>query len=342
MPLIIVIGSQFGGEGKGLICAAITNHLQAQVVVKCGGPNSTHSASYKGQVVRLRMFPAASICQNETIVFPAGSLINPELLFSEWQEIKYQGRVVIDPHAGIIEQHHWSTQQSDSFYRAHGSTMTGTGAASADRARRRLRLAKDEPKLKSYLAVANEFIDARIKSGQTVLVEGCQAFGLSNYHGEYPYVTSRCTTVGALLAQLGLGPKYVTKIVLVMKLFPTRNEGGKGKLPHELSADIIEQFKAQLLENGGGTYGQIGPPRRVALFNPEIVRKACLANTPDVLAVTGLDKLAALVGYEPFRSHYKSIDSFLFSMSKDLQLAPAIQSWGPRIEDVRFVGFDKI
>lgn len=337
MPLTFVLGGQFGGEGKGLVAAAETCRLRAKIVVKVGGPNSAHSASFCGCTVRFRMLPAAAVCAPETIVFPAGSLINVGLLFEELDRIGFRGRILVDPNAGIIEPRHWEEQKLDPFYKSSGSTLTGTGAASAERAKRRLHLARDNERLKEFLSTINEYIVAELAAGHNVVVEGCQSYGLSNYHGEYPYVTSRCTTVGALLAQVGLGPKYLSKTILVPKAFPTRNQGGAGKLPNELPTEVLNQFSEAFDEHGGGSYSEAGPSRRVGLFDAAIVRNAILANTPDALAITGLDRLQAVQNHEPFRSHYGSVDDFLRRLTTEFKLPISSQSWGRRVEDVKFI-----
>jgi adenylosuccinate synthase len=331
--LILTVGGQYGGEGKGAITAALANRLSANIVVKVGGPNSSHTASHCGVNVKLRMLPAASICTRDAIVFPAGCLIEISTLLEELESVSFNGQVIIDRNAGIIEPEHWQMQKADPFYQKSGSTLTGTGMAISLRAQRRLCLAKDERRLAGFLGDTSEFLHNALVSNKSVLVEGCQSFGLCNYHGDYPYVTSRATSAGALLAQIGLGYKYLSKTILVIKAFPTRNNGGIGSLPFELDQSDID---VHLSEYGGESYGEQGKLRRVAMFDFGIVQRAMKGNTPDCVAVTGLDKLAALQGKEPFRGHYGSTEQFLRTLEERLRCPIAIQSWGPRVEDARF------
>ena len=52
-----------------------------------------------------------------------------------------------------------------------------------------------------------------IKDNQSLLFEGAQGTLLDIDHGTYPYVTSSSTTAGGVSTGLGLGPKYINKII---------------------------------------------------------------------------------------------------------------------------------
>jgi len=199
MPLAAVVGGQFGGEGKGAITAYLVVQDKVEILIKTGGPNSAHTFGKNGQIMRVRMVPCGANFGPSTIVYPAGCLIHLETLFFEIRELNYTGQILIDPRAGIVENSHIEEQRQDSFYHHAGSTLTGTGAATAARSRRRLRLAKDEPMLASFVGDTMLFLVNALEAGKTVLIEGSQSFGLSNYHGDYPYTTSGSTGNGVAL-----------------------------------------------------------------------------------------------------------------------------------------------
>lgn len=341
MPLSIVVGGQFGGEGKGAITAFLVVKDKHSILVKTGGPNSTHSFGKESWLARVRMVPCGANLGPSTLVYPAGCLIHVETLFSEIRQLNFVGKIVVDPKAGIVEAVHIKQQQEDSFYNNAGSTLTGTGAASAARAQRRLRLARDEPKLAEFLGDAQMFLAKAIDTGKGVLIEGSQSFGLSNYHGEYPYTTSRDTSVGSFLGQVGLGIEYVDEVILVVKCFPTRNRVGSGPLPFELSEEFVVAHADSLEEHGGGTYGEVGPRRRIACFDFEIARRAIIANTPNYIAVTGLDRLASLQSEKSINEHYGTPADFLSSLEKELGLPVGVQGWGPYIENIIDTRMDK-
>ncbi|MEM7369456.1 MAG: adenylosuccinate synthetase [Bacteroidota bacterium] len=344
MSLTIVAGGQYGGEGKGLISTAISRWDNVDILVKTGGPNSAHSYHFQNTPYTFRMIPAASALGQSVIVFPPGVLIYPEQLRKELQTIQFKGKILIDPKAGIIGQKHISAQKQDEFYEVGGSTFTGTGAASAARAARRLDLVKDGEMAQLFgngfqfeVADTQQFLANQYHLGKKILVEGCQGFGLSNYHGEYPYVSSRDNTVNGLMSQVGLGSRFVDTTVLVIKCFPTRNQLGDGSLPHELDIAFVKENKDVLEEFGGGSYNGGNQLRRVGMFDRTIINKAIRANSPDYIAITGLDKLSELLKYPMIRDHYRaeSIHEFVKEVEKVFKLPVSIESHGGSVEDVR-------
>ncbi len=334
MPLTVVVGGQYGGEGKGLITAYFAWHDRADLLVKIGGPNSAHSFGSGGEMFRVRMIPSGTNLGPSALVFPAGCLIHVDTLFEELQRLGYSGRVFVDPNAGIVDQDLVEAQQADQFYQSVGSTLTGTGYATSRRALRRLRLAREEPRLRQNLTDTAVLLRDALANQKCIIAEGAQAFGLSNYHGEYPYVSSRDTTAGSALAQMGLGPRSVDSIVMVVKCFPTRNRGGDGSLPLELEASFIEANSEALWEAGGGSFGDVGPRRRVALFDFDIVERACTANTPTMLALTGADRLTVLLGHEHVAKHYRTLSHFVARLESRCGRHVGLIASGPYVTDV--------
>lgn len=334
MSLIITVGGQFGGEGKGLISSFIAQKDKISILVKTGGPNSGHTYGFNRKIYKVHMIPSGSNLGPSFIVFPPGCLIHPQTLFYELNQINFKGSILIDPNAGIIEQMHISEQKNDQFYEIAGSTKTGTGAAISMRAKRRLRLAKNETSLQPFLVDTVSELYKALQKNRTILVEGSQSFGLSNYHGDYPYVTSRDTTVGSFLAQIGLGPKFILKTILVLKCFPTRNRHGNAEMPNELKIEQDAVFKKNLTEFGGGDYTGGDTQRRVGLFDFDIVNRAVLANSPDLIALTGLDRLKAIENHSVIKKHYGSIKDFIFKIEKKYKIPVAIEGWGPFVENI--------
>ena len=74
MSLWVVVGGQFGGEGKGKISAFITRHEDIDVCIRCGGPNSGHSfVTDSGDTVLLRQLPTGYIRPQTRLLIPAGA-----------------------------------------------------------------------------------------------------------------------------------------------------------------------------------------------------------------------------------------------------------------------------
>ena len=62
MSLWVVVGGQYGGEGKGKISAFITRQEEIDICIRCGGPNSGHSfVNDDGTTVLLRQLPTGYI-----------------------------------------------------------------------------------------------------------------------------------------------------------------------------------------------------------------------------------------------------------------------------------------
>jgi adenylosuccinate synthase len=84
--LWIVIGGQYGSEGKGKVSAHITLTENIDICVRCGGPNSGHSfLTESGSRLLLRQLPTGVVRPATRLLIPAGGLIDLAVL---WQEIR--------------------------------------------------------------------------------------------------------------------------------------------------------------------------------------------------------------------------------------------------------------
>src|SRR5207244_2042197 len=83
-------------------------------------------------------------------------------------------------------------------------------------------------------------LHSAIDNGDEVIIEGTQGFALSLLHGrDYPFVTSRDTTAAGFAMEVGLSPRLVSKIVMVIRTFPIRVGGTSGPFANETSWDEI-------------------------------------------------------------------------------------------------------
>ena len=111
------------------------------------------------------------------------------------------------------------------------STKQGVGAATARKIIGRgttppfgdaVNLATDHPDLKPYVgSVARELEDAYV-DGARIMLEGTQGTGLSLHHAQYPHVTSRETTASGCLADAGIAPGRVRRVIMVTRTYPIR------------------------------------------------------------------------------------------------------------------------
>lgn len=293
MPISIVVGGQFGSEGKGKVACFLAESQRASAVVRVGGPNSGHTVvDGHGARYVFRQLPTAAVLPKVACVIAAGSYIDPEVLLGEVELISLDPtRLKIDPKAVLVTEAFKSQEQAQNLRARVGSTLTGTGAAVSSRINRttEVRFAKDEPRLAPYISDTAEFLYRAVVRGERVVAEGSQGFGLSVLHSpHFPFVTSRDTTASGVLSEIGLSPLLVDEVALVIRAFPIRVPGNSGPLAFETSWDAIAdggRFDARFSELTSVTQRE----RRVADFDDEIVRMAIRANSPTMVFLNHVD-----------------------------------------------------
>ena len=292
MSVIVVVGAQYGGEGKGKIVSYLSVRDDARYVVRCGGPNSGHTVCYHDEVFRLRLLPAGFLNPRARLLLAAGSIVNLRILD---EEIRLSGiersRVGIDYNSAIVTDADAQSKFELGLRSRIGSTLSGTGVAVANRALRSgsIRLAGDVPEATAYLTDVAAEINAAIDKDETCIVEGTQGFGLSLYHSEcYPYATSRDTTAAAFLSEVGVSPMKVTSIIMAVRAFPIRVEGNSGPLKNEITWEKLRELSGYPYDIHEFTT-VTGRLRRVALFDMDLVKRAALLNRPNQIALHGAD-----------------------------------------------------
>jgi adenylosuccinate synthase len=294
MPATIVVGGQYGSEGKGKVVALLATCRNAPWLVRCGGPNSGHTVRIDGADVVLRQVPSCAEPHQATFGIAAGCVIDEEVLLYELNMLNVdRDRIIVDPRAVIVTEADRELERRELTDIA--STCSGTGAALIRRMSRRTEvpLAKDSSVLRSRCRIETlaPLLHDELDRGGDVIVEGTQGFALSLLHGrDYPFVTSRDTTAAGFAMEAGLSPRLVDKIIMVIRTFPIRVGGPSGPFADEISWDeirTISRAPATLPEYTSVTKRL----RRVARFDIEAVRLACQYNRPTSLAVMGMDRL---------------------------------------------------
>jgi adenylosuccinate synthase len=294
MPATVVVGGQYGSEGKGKIVANLASRMVAPWIVRCGGPNSGHTATLHGGKYIFRQLPSAPDVPNATHLISAGCAIDVEILLEEIQAFgsELKERIVIDPRAVIIAEED-RLSESKAIVNI-GSTCSGTGAAFSRRSLRHdVQLAGECKQLLGIVRIepVAPLLHAQLDGGCDVIIEGTQGFGLSLLHGPYyPFVTSRDTTASGFIAEVGLSPRQIQSIVMVIRTFPIRVGGTSGPFPGEI--DWAEVSRISGAPKSFPEYTSVtNRLRRVAHFDPELVRLAALYNRPTAIALMGIDRL---------------------------------------------------
>ena len=300
MPVSVIVGGQYGSEGKGKVALEIARKdPSVRLAVRPGGTNSGHTGfTLDGRRVVLRQLPAAAIHDNLDVVIPAGSYVDPNLLINEMGVIGLDpSRLRIDPRAHLISGDHVGWEDQAGLSGTIGSTGSGTGAAVLSRmARFAPGLPLGQPAsecslLRPYLADTVTIMRSALSQGARIIVEGTQGFGLSPFHGDsWPKATSRDTTAAAFLSESGLAPNDADDVVLVLRCWPIRVAGDSGPLVGETSWDEVARHS-----NGPWVAGELTSVtrklRRVGKFDPEVVRRAIAINQPSRIVLNHMDQI---------------------------------------------------
>jgi adenylosuccinate synthase len=297
----VMIGGQYGSEGKGNLAHYLAPEYD--VLVRVGGPNAGHKVFLSGAPpYTFRQLPSGALANREAmLVIGAGAVIGLETLLREIAElaIPYE-KLIIDPRAIIIDPADVKWEE-DNLEAAIGSTAQGIGRATARKILERVpnstvQLAEANPALKHYIRDSIEYFAACLSAGKRILLEGTQGTSLSLHHGFYPHVTSRATTAPACLAEAGLAPRHVRKVIMVCRTYPIRvgdsvSGNTSGYMSQEISFAEIAKRSGALFEDLKKTeIGSVSSrPRRVAEFDWSQFRRSMLLNGPTDIALTFAD-----------------------------------------------------
>ena len=136
MSCTIVVGGQYGSEGKGKVVALHAARARRPWVVRCGGPNSGHTVCIGGREIVLRQVPSGAAHQDALLLVSAGCVIDEDILVKEMNDLGLPpARVVIDPRAVLVTAEDRASEQP--LVAEIGSTASGTGAALVRRMMRR-------------------------------------------------------------------------------------------------------------------------------------------------------------------------------------------------------------
>lgn len=165
MPGIIVVGSQWGDEGKGKVVDVFS--AQADLVVRYqGGANAGHTLVVNGVKTVLHLVPSGILHPKTTCVIAAGVVLDLEEVVSEIRSLKEAGllqnpeQLRISDQATVLLSYHRALDQAREKALGHekiGTTGRGIGPAYEDRAARKAILFSDlfdEAKLKEKLVAS--------------------------------------------------------------------------------------------------------------------------------------------------------------------------------------------
>tara|TARA_B110000503_G_scaffold49036_1_gene79687 strand:+ start:45969 stop:47264 length:1296 start_codon:yes stop_codon:yes gene_type:complete len=170
---VVVLGTQWGDEGKGKIVDLLTD--QASAVVRFqGGHNAGHTLVIDGEKTVLHLIPSGILRENVACLIGNGVVLSPEAALKEIVELEAQGvpvreRLKISPACPLILPYHAALDQAREIRRGEekiGTTGRGIGPAYEDKVGRRgLRLGdlqdekRFEHKLREVMEYHNFFLE---------------------------------------------------------------------------------------------------------------------------------------------------------------------------------------
>jgi adenylosuccinate synthase len=236
------------------------------------------------------------------VLIGGGAVLSLPTILKEINELKLDPkRLSIDGRAMIIETS--DIDYEERTMDAIGSTKQGVGAATARKVLGRdgkehlgatVRLAKDIPELAKFIVESEYVLEQAYAKGKRVCLEGTQGTDLSLHHADYPYVTSRETTASGCLADAGIAPTRVRRVIMVTRTYPIRVGGKSGNMKRPVHAQTIADrsgLPVEVIEKTEvGTVS--GKKRRIAEFDWEQVRRAAVLNGATDIALSFSDYLS--------------------------------------------------
>jgi len=191
MAVIVIVGAQWGDEGKGKATDILGGKVD-YVVKPNGGNNAGHTVVVNGEKYALKLLPAGVLSENAVPVLGNGVVINLEALFDEMDGLLARGakadRLKIAANAHVVAPYHRvldRTQERFLGKRAIGTTGRGIGPTYADKVSRvgiRVQDIFDESilrqKVQSALDVKNQML-VKMYNRQAIDVEETVQYFLS-------------------------------------------------------------------------------------------------------------------------------------------------------------------
>lgn len=295
----VVVGAQFGDEGKGKVCDYLMQ--EHDICVRYSGACNTGATVYvDNKKYKFHHIPVGVI-QNKKSYIAGVCYVNPQKLLKEIEELKNQGFDVdnllkISPHCHVITQDHIiADERMEDSGKGVGSTKQGVSPCAADKySRKGFRLFESiwHREFEKYFVDVSYDLNTAIKNGKNILFEGSQGALLDIDHGYYPYVSTSSNIAAAAPMACGIGPQHINRVVGVFKPYMTYVGTG------DFSSEIYDKTLSDLIVERGNEYGTTtNRKRRIGWLSFPLLQYACRINGVIELAITKGDVLEGLPVY---------------------------------------------
>jgi adenylosuccinate synthase len=261
---VVVVGTQWGDEGKGKVVDWLTDHAQGVVRFQ-GGHNAGHTLIIGGKKTILRLIPSGIMRADVACYIGNGVVLSPQALFKEIEELESAGldvrsRLFISEAATLILPYHVAIDQAREARRGAGkigTTGRGIGPAYEDKVGRRALRVQD-------LFAPAEFAE-RLRENLDF-----HNFVLTNYLG-----AAAVDFDETLQAMLGYAERLAPLVTDVSRRLYEDNAAGRNLL--------FEGAQGTLLDIDHGTY-------------PFVTSSNCVAGAATAGAGVGPQKLHYILG----------------------------------------------
>ncbi|MCL2038815.1 MAG: adenylosuccinate synthase [Bacteroidetes bacterium] len=323
MSVSIIVGAQWGDEGKGKIVDYLSE--KADIVARYqGGANAGHTLVFNSKKYILHLIPSGILHKNIECVIGNGVVIDPiafteELNMLAENDIDISNRLFISENANIVLPIYkkLDLMREKELNTAIGTTGRGIGPAYTNKISRtgiRVHDIRNEQALRAkILAITKndeeiDKIDAfiahcmallpfikdtayymsdAINKNKNIILEGAQGALLDIDYGTYPFVTSSNTTSGGACTGAAIPPTKINKVLGITKAYCTRV--GNGPFPTEQVNAIGEMLSERGFEIGSTT----GRKRRCGWLDLVALKYSVMINGITEIVITKLDVLDA-------------------------------------------------
>jgi adenylosuccinate synthase len=290
MTVTIIMGGQYGSEGKGSVVSWLAQNEDYDLAIRTGSVNAGHSfINPDGDKVIMRQLPCTWPFQEAPLYLPSGSIIDLDVLNTELAQLwdwKFRGGVYVSPNAALIEQDAKDAEKNIKT----GTTGKGIGATRAKECMRTAKLSKEWNEQIYFADDSNKIHDILHRPESNIIVESTQGFGLSLDYKYYPYCTSSNIMPYQILQDADI-PYNIHKVEvwMVIRTFPIRIAGNSGYMFKETNWDSLrERYGSHIPDEYTSVTKKL---RRVGEFDIDLVRDAVDRCNPDKVVLTFLDYL---------------------------------------------------
>ncbi len=256
MPGIIVVGLQWGDEGKGKIVDLLSRQA-SHIVRSQGGSHAGHTIQAKGKEFSLQMVPSGILNPHAHFYITGGCPIDLGVLTGEIRVLESEGihlvdRLHISYHCPIVFPLNLGTSSmairiGDLIYPEIFEEKFKNFAALVNFSSEDVTAVYEQyvelgQVIRPFIGDAEAAIQQALLRDETVVIEGSQGTLLDMTFGTHPYVSNLTTTAAGICNGAGISPVHVEEVYGVLKAYASRV--GEGPLPTAVDPDTMDEFRS--------------------------------------------------------------------------------------------------